>query len=88
MVAPLVKVLFSDLLLKVAVLRPEFSAWNYSVVGELLAPRMWQACVVSTIDGEVMQLVLNNFELRLTISSIQVRFINFSNKNLTLTIVL
>lgn len=37
---------------KVAVLRPEFSAWNYSVVGELLAPRMWQACVVSTIDGE------------------------------------
>ena len=34
-------------------LRPEFSAWSYSVVGELLAPRMWQACLVSRVDGEV-----------------------------------
>ena len=37
---------------RVMVLKPEFDGWNGSVVGELLAPRMWHACVVIEGTGQ------------------------------------
>jgi hypothetical protein len=35
------------------VLKPEFIRWKDDVVEELLAPRMWQSCVVANVEGEV-----------------------------------
>ena len=39
---------------KVFVLRNGASEWDGSIIGELLAPRIWHACITTFMDGEAI----------------------------------